>query len=420
VQLSVGSSTGALLAEVNVLQVPSAFGANGNLLAKLYRRFLDRGEALHAPDTEPGKVAPASLRAATTGTPTTSLARSVDDRRLIVAAAAPVFDASRHTVIGVVQVAQTAERWLLLRDHALTQLMNVTLAATALAVMGSFAFAARLGFRLARLRNATESALTREGRLETQLPDAAARDELGDVARSFGALLSQLDAYTAYLRTLAGKLAHEIRTPLTIVRSSLENLDNEALTDAARAYVGRAREGSERLGGILKAMGAASRVEEAIASADRVIFDVAPVVASAVEAYAQAFPARHFHLELPSDACRIEGAPELLVQLLDKLVENALDFSPEGAEIRVRLTHQAAGVQLDVENSGSRLPAGVDQRLFESLWQSRVEGGEGVHFGLGLYVARLIAEFHHGTIAASNLPGDGGVRIRLWIPLASG
>ncbi len=128
-----------------------------------------------------------------------------------------------------------------------------------------FAFAAWLAWRLARLRRASETALTREG-LVTTFPETDAPDELGDVARSFSMLLGRLNEYTGYLRTLAGKLAHEIRTPLTIVRSSLDNLESEPVTPAARTYLNRAREGSERLNAILLAMGAATRVEEAIQS----------------------------------------------------------------------------------------------------------------------------------------------------------
>ncbi len=91
-----------------------------------------------------------------------------------------------------------------------------------------------------RLRRASETALTRQG-LVTTFPDTSAADELGDVARSFSMLLGRLNEYTGYLRTLAGKLAHEIRTPLTIVRSSLDNLESEPVTETARTYLDRAR-----------------------------------------------------------------------------------------------------------------------------------------------------------------------------------
>ena len=325
-------------------------------------------------------------------------------------ASAPIYTDEPRRVLGQLRVTQSTDRWLTLRDHALTTLFNFTLITTLIAVLAMFAFAAYLGLRLARLRRASESALTRSG-LVTSFPETQAPDELGDVARSFATLLGRLDEYTGYLRTLAGKLAHEIRTPLTIVRSSLENLESEtAPSAAARIYLDRAREGSERLGSILHAMGAATRVEEAINSAERSRFDLVPVVASAVSAYSDAFGQRTFTLEAPDAPLEIDGAPDLIVQMLDKLVDNAVDFTAPGGTIIVRLSADADSARLEVENPGPPLAPGIRGRIFESLWQSRVDADSRPHFGLGLYIVRLIAEFHDGHASAENLPGDAGVR----------
>src|SRR2546423_691062 len=220
----------------------------------------------------------------------------------------------------------------------------------------------------------------------------------------------RLDEYTSYLRTLAGKLAHEIRTPLTIVRSSLDNLESEQVPPSARAYLERARQGSERLNAILIAMGAATRVEEAIGGAERVSFDLAPVLESAVAAYRGAFPERTFRSELPAEAVAIRGAPDLIVQMLDKLIDNAVDFSPAGAPITVRLRLDAQAAVIEVDNPGPALPAHVQGRVFESLWQSRAGADSRPHFGLGLYIVRLIAEFHRGEASAANLPDGSGAR----------
>jgi hypothetical protein len=145
----------------------------------------------------------------------------------------------------VLQVAQTADRWLLLRDRALTRLLNLTLLAVAIVVGATLLLGAHLALRLERVRRASDAALSRDGRLRTAFPETAARDELGDVARGFSALLARLADYTDYLRTLAGKLSHEIRTPLTIVRSSLENLESEPLSAGARS-LRRARPRGQR------------------------------------------------------------------------------------------------------------------------------------------------------------------------------
>ena len=84
-------------------------------------------------------------------------------------------------------------------------------------------------------------------------------------------------------------------------------------------------------------MGAATRVEEAIGAAERVDFDLVPLLTSAVAAYRGAFPERQFALETPAAPVTVHGAPDLIVQMLDKLIDNGVDFSPPGATITVRL-----------------------------------------------------------------------------------
>jgi two-component system, OmpR family, sensor histidine kinase ChvG len=381
-RLSVSTPGGAVLAQSDELAVPGVLAPEPGILTQIYRRFVDRqGEPPY------------------------------------IASAAPIYDAAHHAVVGGLEVTQAANRWEGLRDRALTRLLDLTLGTSAIAVIVTFAFAAWLALRLSRLRRASESALTREG-LVTHFPETAAADELGDVARSFSRLLGRLNEYTSYLRSLAGKLAHEIRTPLTIVRSSLENLESEEVSPAARQYLDRARQGSERLNAILVAMGAATRVEEAIGNAERSRFDLTPVIASAVSAYRIAFPERRFAADVAAESIEIEGAPDLIVQLLDKLIDNAVDFSPVGGMITVRLRREPAAAVLEVDNPGPPLAPEARGRLFESLWQSRSGSDSRPHFGLGLYIVRLIAEYHGGGVAAADLPAGDGARFGVWLPLA--
>jgi two-component system, OmpR family, sensor histidine kinase ChvG len=418
VGLAVASVSGAVLANVDALPLATDLGPGRGALQQLYRQFLDRGSTkLREPATEFGRLGSEAVSGALSGVPDTRIERGDDERRLVVAALVPIFDGARARIIGVVQAAQSADRWLLLRDRALTRLFNLTLIASSLTVLATFSFAAWLAWRLARLKAASEGALGREGRLTTQFPETGTRDELGDLARSFSRLLGRLEEYTGYLRTLAGKLAHEIRTPLTIVRSSLENLESETLPAAAQTYVARAREGSERLKAILQAMGAATRVEEAIGSSERVKFDVAALVASTVAAYAEAFAPHRILAQVPAAPCLIRGAPELIVQLLDKLVENAVDFSTPGSTILVRAVREEHAARIEVENAGPLLPGEFRGRVFESLWQSRTAADSRPHFGLGLYIVRLIAQFHGGSAAADNLPDESGVRFTVRVPL---
>jgi signal transduction histidine kinase len=94
--------------------------------------------------------------------------------------------------------------------------------------------------------------------------------------------------------------------------------------------------------------------------------------------------------------------------MLDKLVDNAVDFSADGATISIVVRREGSQVELSVANPGPTLAPETASRLFESLWQSRVESDKRPHFGLGLYIVRLIAEFHGGTARAENLPDNSG------------
>jgi signal transduction histidine kinase len=93
-----------------------------------------------------------------------------------------------------------------------------------------------------------------------------------------------------------------------------------------------------------------------------------------------------------------------------------VDFSPPGATVTVRLLATPETAVLEVDNPGPPLPPEAPGRLFESLWQSRSGADNRPHFGLGLYIVRLIAEFHGGSASAGDLPGGGGARFSIRLP----
>jgi len=172
----------------------------------------------------------------------------------------------------------------------------------------------------------------------------------------------------------------------------------------------------------LTRMSEATRLEQGLLATERERFDLVLVTAGCVEGYRSAFYGRGFELSLPEASVMIEGSPELIAQMLDKLVDNANDFGTAGTPISVRLERvgavpdlgEAGSVVLSVTNQGAPLPEGTRQRLFASMVSMRRDqGGEKPHLGLGLYVARLIAEFHRGTIVAENLADGQGVAVKV-------
>jgi len=327
-----------------------------------------------------------------------------DGKAVVVAASQPIWVGDE--VHGAVVVEETTNLIASLRSRALERLAVVTLGAFVLVAAVLLWFATRISNRIRRLRDEAEAAIDARGRISRLITASDAGDEIGDLSRSFTKVLTRLGRYNAYLEGMAGRLSHELRTPIAVVRSSLENLHAAASGAEATIYAARAEEGLTRLSAILSRMSEASRLEQGLSTAERERYDAVPVVKGCVEGYRGAYPQAVFALSVPEAPVILEGSADLLAQLLDKLVENAVDFHAPGSAIRVML--DAAGC-LRVENEGAALPEAVRESLFESMMSQRAERTSGTpHLGLGLYVARLIAEFHGGTLKAENLADGRG------------
>ena len=350
--------------------------------------------------------------AALTGTPGISWRPAASQASVILTVAVPVLHGS--DVVGVVVLEQTSDALLLWTNRALGSLLLGGLLTMLVAAAILFGYAGYLSYRVRKLRNAAENALTPEGRVVGNFPRSQAVDEIGDLSRSFARLLDQVSAYTDYLRTLGSKLSHELATPLAVVKSSLENLEQEQLPESARIYAERARSGAERLGALLRTLSQASRIESAIAGAEAENFDLCEFLRGAAAGYRDLAEDRDFRLSIPDYPMPFHGAPELIHQALDKLVDNALGFSPPGGWIQLTLEPRGTHVDLVLSNNGPPLPQKMQDRLFDSLISVR-DGRASMspHLGLGLYIVRLVAELHQGEASAANLPDQSGVEFRM-------
>jgi dedicated sortase system histidine kinase len=357
------------------------------------------------------------VAAALQGTPGTRTRGTQDDRAVVMSAAHPIW--SGEEVVGAVIAEETTNPIASMRSAALERLLLVTLASFAGVAGLLIAYATRLSVRIRRLRDEAESAIDARGRITRLAAGSDAADEIGDLSRSFSAVLERLAQHHAYLESMAGRLSHELRTPIAVVRSSLENLKLASESAGARRYIERAEEGLQRLNRILERMAEASRLEQSLSVAERERYDLVPVVRGCIEGYRLAYPKASFSLALPPRRAEVNGAPDLAAQLLDKLVENAVDFSGEGDPVLVSLDNGDGAALLTVANKGPLLPAEMRTGLFESMISVRATRDAGTpHLGLGLYVARLIAEFHGGSILASNLPGGDGVAVSVRMPVS--
>jgi len=341
---------------------------------------------------------------------------TADGKAVIVSAAHPIWVGDQ--VKGAVIVEETTNAVLAERNRAFARLFNIVLAALLIGSVALTLYASWLSTRIRRLRDEAEAAIDAQGRVRGMVAGSNAGDEIGDLSRSFGSVLARLAQYASYQEAMASRLSHELRTPIAVVRSSLDALRMQPLPDDARVYMERAQQGLNRLAHILTRMTEATRLEQSLADAERERFDLTRVVAGCVDGYRAAYPQRAIELSLPAGEVPYDGAPELIAQMLDKLVANAVEFASPGTPIGVALERDVASVRLTVGNQGPPLPAAMHGRLFDSMVSLRTEksGGE-PHLGLGLYIVRLIAEFHGGHASAKNHADGRGVIVSVVLPL---
>ncbi len=319
-------------------------------------------------------------------------------------------------------VERDADALMLLASDAVVRLAGASLLMFVFAAGVVLAFAAWLSLRIRRLQRAADSAVGEDGRVVGTLPPARGDDELAVLSRSMTSLLERLRVHQQYLRTLADRLAHELRTPLAMIGSSLDNLDQQlgeagpVDAEQARRTLQRAGEGSRRLQRIVRAMSQAERLEDALFDEPFARFDLAGLVREYADARAASLSDRF--VERPDRILPVPvvGSGDLIAQLLDKLFDNAVDFTPAGGMIRVRVARSSGRARVELDNEGPGIDAATAESMFEPMVSHRTERGEQPHLGMGLFIARLIAERHDGRIHLE--PIEGGTRAVFEMPLA--
>ena len=312
-------------------------------------------------------------------------------------------------IAGAALVEQTTESISHMREIALERLLLATLGAFVCGALILVFYVSHVSNRLRRLRDEAERAIDSAGRIRGLVAGSTTSDEIGDLSRSYSAVLQRLAQYTDYLENLARRLNHELRTPIAVVRSSLDNLRSEAVAEHSSVYIDRAEAGLNRLSAILSRMSEATRLEDIMRRSEREMFDVDAVVGGCVEGYRVAYAPQEIRYTGPGHAVRVSGVPDLIAQMLDKLVENATEYASARSAIDVTLEEDDADVVLRVRNDGPPLPEAMEGGLFESMVSVPGKASGVPHLGLGLYIVKLIARFHQGSASAANTADGAGV-----------
>ena len=386
-------------------------------LFESFRSLMNRltNQENRAPIIDHAASAEAVITESLSGKPI-SVRRALSNNAEIIVAAHPIVAA--EAVIGTVVVEQNIRDILAFERSALEQVILLTVAVLITVFAALLAFAARLAWRIRSLRRETNSAIDSYGRLQVSELKSEIRsgDEIGDLARSVSSMLSKLRQHNNFLETMPRTLRHEINNPLNILSTSLDNLQEENPIVGNSKYLDSAKRGVIRIGSIVQNLADAANLEESLVEEEREIVDISELLKSYVANYSVAHEGTELVLKQPANNIYAEVSDYRIEQMLDKLIDNAVDFHRTNTQIKIQLDHVGDYLRITVANRGPIFPEVSEKSLFDSMVSHRGRDNR-LHFGLGLYVVRVIAEHHGGSVHATNLRDNSGVAIIIELPL---
>ena len=346
-----------------------------------------------------------------------ALRQNLDESFEIIMAAHPIV--SRDQVIGTVVVEQNIDDILSFQRSALEQVIMVSVVSLFTVVIALVAFAGRLAWRIRNLRREASAAIDARGRLRTSTlqSETESGDEIGDLSRSVSEMLSKLHQHSTFLENMPRTLRHEINNPLNTLSTSLQNLAEQNPQVRDSKYLESAKRGVMRIGAIVQNLADAANLDESLEAEELELVDIQQFL----ESYVANCRLNHAQCEF---VCRTGRAPAYarvsdhrIEQMLDKIVDNAIDFHRADSAITVQLDSHRGYLQITIANRGPVLLEKSQESLFDSMVSHRGPQNH-MHFGLGLYVVRVIAEHHGGYVRALNLADGSGVAIMVQLPAA--
>ncbi len=283
------------------------------------------------------------------------------------------------------------------------------------------------------VRRLSEAAdrVRRGTRVREEIPDFSERsDEIGQLSASLRDMTSALYSRIEAIERFAADVAHELKNPLTSLRSAVETLPLARNPDSTARLLAIIIHDVKRLDRLITDISEASRLDAELQRASTGSFDLAALLETVVSMKNDVLHPGEAPVSLsvdrpagPARALTITGHDSRLVQVFNNLIDNAQSFSPKNAPVRIRVTPRGGQVEVRVEDEGPGIPEHALTRIFERFYTDRPEHGFGQNSGLGLSISKQIVEAHNGTIRAENILDDEGARrgarFVVVLPLAS-
>ncbi len=372
--------------------------------------IVETGPTAGGPDWQPDVKAELKLTSNDGGRETPPYIRRTSDNRLLVTVAEPVLR-NRHTV-GIVQLTRDAREV----DDSLVgirmSILGLFVIALVLTVMLSWYMSLTIARPILRLSQAAHDMREGHGRAGAVPPNLLRRtDEVGELAHaladSSAALWSRMDATERF----AADVAHEIKNPLSSIRSAIETLRRIEDPTAQRRLLAIIAEDVIRLDRLISDISDASRVDAELSRAAPAAVDVVGIMSLLAEIDEATRPEGGVRLEVeaPDGTLLVQGVEDRLVQVLRNLIGNAKSFSPVGGRVVLGARDDGPMVEITVDDEGPGMPDARLEHVFDRFYTERPQGESfGKHSGLGLSISRQIVEALKGRIAAENRRDDTG------------
>lgn len=302
------------------------------------------------------------------------------------------------------------------RDY---QYLQRIIRAIILAGASAAALALLLGIFLARSISRPLTELTTalqgfsKGKQKQHVP-VRSKDELGQLAAAFNQMSDELEHSTQLRRQMTAEVAHDLRTPLTVMKGYLESMREGVLKPTP-----------ERLNTLYDEANHLTRLVNdlhtlSIADAGELSLSLQPIAAGellerAASLYQHEAEQKQISIQtsIAQDLPQVQVDSDRMLQVLGNLISNALRYTPDGGQILLKTYCTGRDVAIDIIDNGSGIPPEIQQNIFERLFRGDMDGQ---HSGLGLAIARSIVEMHNGSITAvSDGPGKGS-RFTIHLP----
>ncbi|WP_189426063.1 stimulus-sensing domain-containing protein [Devosia pacifica] len=314
---------------------------------------------------------------------------------------------------GEIDAVVSQERWSILR---------IALIATGVQIVLSLLLAGTIAGPMRRLSEAAERVQT-AGNARAEIPDMPDRtDEIGHLSRALSRMTAALYNRIEAIERFAADVAHELKNPLTSLRSAVETLPRAKREEDRERLAAIIQHDVRRLDRLISDISNASRLDAELAreSAEKVdISQLADTMVSIQKDIAgERDVAVTFKRRNPRVPAVVNGHDSRLAQVIANLIDNAVSFSPAGGTVEVGLSSDAENIVLTVMDEGPGIQ-GDTSRIFQRFYTDRPEAEHfGDHSGLGLSISRQIVEAHKGTISAENREDRTGALFTVILPRA--